>query len=507
MANLPFVLSLAVGIPALLALFIAIILRRVVPTNMVHIVQATRSSKPYGRGKPSGNTYYAFPSWVPKFGVTVTAFPESIFQVTLKGYEAYDKARVPFVIDATAFFRIADAEVAAQRVETFEALKNDLFAVLQGAVRKVLADNVLEDIMHSRAGLGNQFTSEVQEQISEWGVLPVKTIEFMDLRDASESQVIANVMAKEQSRIEMESRVAVADNHRAAELAEIGARQVVDVQREIAAQAVGIRTAEKEREVGIAQENTQQEVLAAAKDTAVRNMEVQSVKNVREAEIQRDVAKVRAEQEKDVAVVNAEAQRQVQVVSAEGEKQSVTTRAEGDLAAAKHQADAIRVKGEASADAEKAMLMAPVEAQIKLSEQIGTNPGYLHYLIEVKKVESARDVGLGMSQAMQAADLKVIANAGDMQQGVAKLGDIFTPAGGTQLTGMLTALAQTPEGKQFIDSISPMLGQGATAGALVGAVSGKASAGAIAGSAASAPQAAAGATAVPVPEVIAAPLG
>ncbi|MFX6036215.1 SPFH domain-containing protein, partial [Acinetobacter baumannii] len=79
------------------------------------------------------------------------------------------------VIDAVAFFRVDNAETAAQRVATFDALHTDLKAVLQGAVRRVLATNALEDIMQSRAELGAQFTMEVQEQISQWGVLPVKT--------------------------------------------------------------------------------------------------------------------------------------------------------------------------------------------------------------------------------------------------------------------------------------------------------------------------------------------
>ncbi|WP_343653555.1 SPFH domain-containing protein [Herbaspirillum sp.] len=261
----------------LLVFVIAITLRRVVPTNMVHIVQTSHSSTPYGRGKPAGNAYYAWPSWLPKLGITVTEFPESIFQVALNDYEAYDKERLPFVIDAVAFFRVDNAETAAQRVATFDALHTDLKAVLQGAVRRVLATNALEDIMQSRAELGAQFTMEVKEQISQWGVLPVKTIEFMDLRDAHGSTVINNVMAKEKSRIEMESRVKVAENQRQAELAEIDATRTVEVQRQDAAQQVGLRTAEKEKQVGIANEQAQQEIKAAAKMTTERDMDVKKV--------------------------------------------------------------------------------------------------------------------------------------------------------------------------------------------------------------------------------------
>lgn len=475
MGIIMYVLFAAVAAVAVAGLLTAILLRRVVPTNMVHIVQTTKHSTPYGRGKPAGNTYYAWPSWVPVLGVTVTEFPESIFQVSLADYEAYDQARLPFVIDAVAFFRVSDAAVAAQRVASFVELKGQLQAVLQGAVRRVLATNALEEIMQSRSELGDQFTKEVKEQIAEWGVLPVKTIEFMDLRDAKGSEVIANVMAKEKSRIEKESRVAVAENHRQAELVEIDAQRTVEVQRQDAAQQVGLRTAEKDKAVGIANELAQQDIKTAAKTTAERDMAVRSVQEVRAAEIQRDVAAVKAEQDKKVTVVNAEAEKEASVV-----------RAEGDLEAAKREAEGIRAKGEASAAAEQAMLLAPVEAQIKLAHEIGSNPAYQTYLVTIEQVRAGEKVGLEMAKAMQGADLKVIANAGDMQQGVAKLGDIFTPSGGTKLTGMLAALGQTPEGKQFIENVLPMLGNGATTGALVGAATGSATAGAVAGEAATA---------------------
>jgi flotillin len=59
-----------------------------------------------------------------------------------------------------------------------------------------------------------------------------------------------------------------------------------------------------------------------------------------------------------------------------------------------------------------------------------------------------------MAKAMQSAELKVIANAGDIQGGVAKLGDMFTPQGGTNLSGMLAALAQTEEGKNLLNKIT-----------------------------------------------------
>lgn len=437
---------------------IAIMLRRVVPTNMVHIVQSASSTTPYGRGKASGNTYYAWPTWVPRLGVSIIEFPESIFQINLDAYEAYDQARLPFMVDVSAFFRVELAETAAQRVESFGELQNQLTSVLQGAVRRILATNPLETILQSRSDLGDQFTQEVKNQISEWGVLPVKTIEFMDIRDSSKGQVIANIMEKEKSRIEKESRIAIATNHQAAEMAEIDAKRTVEVQRQDAEQQVGLRTAQKDQAVGIANEQSRQQVQVEAKTTTERNMAVSQVEKVRAAEIAKDVAIVQAEQNKQVKIVNAEADRQALVVSAEADRQSVTVKAEGDLAAALKESEGIKAKGEAQAAAEKAMLLAPVETQITLAKEIGSNEGYQQYLVTIEQVKAGKDVGIEMAKAMQSAELKVIANAGDIQGGVAKLGDMFTPQGGTNLSGMLTALAQTEEGKNLLNKITAVAG-------------------------------------------------
>jgi len=151
------------------AIAIAVNLRRVVPTNMVHIVQTTKKTTSYGRGRDSGNTYYEWPRWVPILGVSVSQFPESNFQVDLKDYAAYDVARLPFEVDVTAFFRIDNAEVAAQRVSTFDVLVEQLRNVVQGSVRSVLASNNLEDIMGARALLAEQFTKGHPRQWPEPG--------------------------------------------------------------------------------------------------------------------------------------------------------------------------------------------------------------------------------------------------------------------------------------------------------------------------------------------------
>jgi flotillin len=424
------------------ALFLAFIWRRVVPTNMVHIVQSSKKTVSYGRGRDAGNTYYAIPSFIPIFGVTVTQFPESIFDISLRDYEAYDTGRLPFVVDIKAFFRIADSQIAAQRVANFTELQGQLMGVLQGAVRGILGNDRLENIMQDRSTLGEKFTKEVNDQLQEWGVTTAKMIEFMDIRDTAGSQVIQNMMAKEKSRIEKESRVTVADNIREAEMKEIEAQREIALTRTQAEQQVGIRQAEADKQVGIAKEKSNQEVQTEAKITTERLMEVKKVEEVKAAEIAKDVAVVKAEQDKQVQVVNADA-----------EKESTVRIADGNLQATLKQAEGIQAEGAAKAEAEKAMLLAPVNAQLTLAKEIGDNQGYQTYLISVRNIEATEAVGKEMAGAIKAADVKIIANSGDVQSGIGNLADIFTPKGGTSIGGMLEGLAQTEQGQALLGGV------------------------------------------------------
>lgn len=424
------------------ALVLAFIWRRVVPTNMVHIVQSSKNTVSYGRGRDAGNTYYAIPSFIPFFGVTVTQFPESIFDISLRDYEAYDAGRLPFVVDIKAFFRIADSQIAAQRVANFQELQGQLMGVLQGAVRGILGNDRLESIMQDRSTLGEKFTKEVNDQLQEWGVTTAKMIEFMDIRDTAGSQVIQNMMAKEKSRIEKESRVTVADNIREAEMKEIEAKREIALTRTQAEQQVGIRQAEADKEVGIAKEKSNQEVQTEAKITTERLMEVKKVEEVKAAEIAKEVAVVKAQQDKEVQVVNADA-----------EKEATVRIAAGKLDATKKDAEGIQAVGAAKADAEKQMLLAPVNAQLTLAKEIGDNQGYQTYLISVRNIEASEAIGKANAEAMKVADIKIIANSGDVQGGVASVADIFSPKGGTSIGGMLEGLVQTEQGKALVNGV------------------------------------------------------
>jgi flotillin len=433
------------GVLALVSVvFVAwiISLRRVVSTNEVHIIQSSTKTVSFGKDQEAGNTYYEWPSWIPRIGIQVIKLPVSVFSLRLKDYEAYDSGRLPFVLDLEAFFRIENSNIAAQRVANVNELNSQLTSILQGAARTILASKNIEEIMQGRSEFGIAFTTEVNEQLKAWGVTTVKNIELMDIRDSRGSQVIQNIMEKKKSEIERESRVVVAENKRAAENAEIDADREVEVNRQLAQQQVGIRTAEKEKEVGIANEKAKQEITEQQKVTTEKAMEVARVEQVKAAEIA-----------KDVNIVRADEQKQTDIVKAEGEKQRTVLIAEGQLESERRNAEAILVKGQAVAESEKLLQLAPVEAQIVLAKEIGENASYQQYLITIRQVEAAQAVGVEQAKALESADLKVIANNGTVTGGISSLGDILSSGGGTNIGALLEGLAQTPTGKALVDKL------------------------------------------------------
>lgn len=422
------ILLFVVGVAAIV---MAIFFRVVVKTNTVHIVQRRRSTTSYGAGLEAGNVYYRWPSWMPLIGVVVVELPVSNFDLSLKDYEAYDKERVPFVVDVTSFYRIVDTNVAAQRVSGMPELREQLTIITQGAVRKVLADADIDAIMVERARFGASFTNEVGDQLKQWGAESVKAMELMDIRDAKGGSNIANIMAKRTSGIEAESRKKVAENKQAAREAEIAAEQAIAVKQQAADEFVGKRTAERTQVVGIADQNAEQAILGQKEETAKKEMAVTRVREVQQAEIAKEKAIVTAEQEKQKAVLKSE----------------------GDLQSEQNKAAAIEAVGRAQGEAETAKLRAPVVTQIELAKEIGGNDAYQQYLQAIKSIEVAGSVGMEQAKALQHAEIKVIANADGPANGLSSVMDLFTAKGGKGLGFSLEALAGTPLGEKLLERL------------------------------------------------------
>ena len=457
-------------------------LRRIVPTNEVHIVQRNNNTMSYGKDTDNGNVYYQIPAWVPKLGIVVSKLPSTIIDVTLDRYEAYDKDRLPFVVDIKAFFRISDFAIAASRVFTVAELKDQLTSIVQGAARSILAKEYLEDIMSKRSEYGEEFTKEVSSQLKEWGVVAVKNIELMDIKDSHDEEVIANIMMKKKSAIEMERRTEVAKNLKLAQESEILAKQEIELKQQDANRQIGLRQAAVQQEVGIANEKQQQEVQAQAKVTAEKEMEVLQVKEVRAAEISKQAATIKAEQDKVIVEVNAqaaitqaEAQKNVVILKAQADKQQqilnaeaqqeqvklaadadktrIELKADADLKAAKNAAQGIDAKGKAEASARELMEKAQVAGQIELSAKIGENKDYQEFVVRQRQVEAMEAIGIEQAKNLGNAEIKIFANSGSVTDGVSQVGNILNSNTGLNLSSMLEAFKATEVGKQVVNKV------------------------------------------------------
>lgn len=469
--------SAALGILALVLTLYVLGLRRIVRPDQVHVVQRNNTSEVYGWSAKDnkGNTYYEFPEWIPRLGVTVKKLSTAIFDVNLTEYDAYDKDRLPFLVDIKAFFRIFDFRVAASKVRDTKELEDQLKGIVQGAVRSLLAKEDLESIMSERAKYGNAFTQEVADQLKEWGVVAVKNIELMDIKDSHGSEVIANIMKKKKSAIEMESRTTVANNMKQAKEAEIVANQEVALKEQDSIREVGLREAQVKQEVGIANEKQMQQVQEQAKVTAEKEMEVQRVREVKSAEIIKQAAEVKAAQDKEVATINAEtavvrteadkkvailnaeaAQKQT-VLNAEAQKQQIELKAEADLVTATNAAKGIEAKGKAEALATELSKKASVQDQVTLAKEVGENKPYQDFLISQKQIEVQGDVmkavGVAQAQNLSGAEVKIFANAGSVSEGVSKVSSIFNPGTSFDIASMLEAFKSTPMGAEILDKM------------------------------------------------------
>ena len=455
-------------------------LRVVVPTSEVHVVQRAGETILYGKAaqtkdNKTGNAYYAFPSWLPVIGITKTVLGTGIFDRDLKDYEAYDKDRLPFMVDVKTFFRIKDFDAASIRVTSMKELEEQLDGIVQGAVRSLLAKEDLESIMSERNKYGKQFTEEVAPQLEQWGVETVKNVELMDIRDSRDSKVIQNIMAKKKSQIEMESRTTVAENTKKASQAEIESQKEIALKQQDAEREVGLRKAQVAQEVGIADEKQKQEVQAQAKVTAEKEMEVQRVREVQTAEIEKQAATVRAEQDKavievnakaavtkadadkNVRILNAEASQQQTILEAEATKQQIELRADADLKVATNTAKGIEAKGRAQAEADKLSKIASVQDQVTLAKEVGENKPYQEFLIAQKQIEVQgsvmKEVGVAQAQNLGNADIKMFVNSGSVPEGVGKAASIFNPDTAMNVASMLEAFKSTPMGAEIVDKL------------------------------------------------------
>lgn len=422
---------------------IAVAWRVVVPANEAHLVQRSKSSTPYGSGYEKGNSYWSFPSWLPIIGTNVSKLPLSIFQIELDGYEAYDQEKVPFAVDVISFFKVENPIEVAKRASNSEVLNEQLHNVLRGSVRKILASKDINTIMETRSELNQTFVDEVAKQVAAWGV-SVVSIEFTDIHDAPQTQVVTNIMNKKKSRIEKESRIEVAENMQLAKIREIEAQQLTEVRAVEAAQFVEMRNVERKRQVGVADQQASQKVKEEEQKTKEKEVAVSRTSIVGQAEYEREKKVIEAAALAASKIEQSKGDAESMKLSAEGYKNAQLLQAEGD-------SKKVEQVGSAEADIIKKKAVADAEGKLKLAEALAKiQKEGLQAQLGEKAIIAYQAIGVAVAEAYKNAEIKAVLTNGG---GIESLGDLLSSGGGAKLGSFIEALKKVSGGENVLEAL------------------------------------------------------
>lgn len=440
-------------------IYLLTLLRKVVATNEVHVVQKWKNTIPYGKWSEYWNVYLSWPSWVPAFWVSVTKLPLSIFDLQLSNYKAYDVWKVPFQVDITAFFEIKNPELAAQKVYTITELKDQLNETLKWVVRKILASKDIVEIMESRAEIKSEFYNEVFESAKAWWV-DLKNVEFMDIRDDWEwSEVITNIMLKKRSLIESESREEVAINKRNAEIAEEKARAEAraaaeqaksnadiiesDAQRDAELKKIENekltrnQEIEKDRILEIQKEEAKQKIYIAEKETKANELAVKQLEEEKNAEIAKNIELIKADEQKQKTIIDTEAEKTKIELKAQADKTKVELEAE---------AEKIRIESIWLAKAKEIDYIGSAQAKNKEEMAKALNmftQASFDYMKKELDVKLSELVDLEKAKALWKADVKVISTWKDGWEWINSFMDLFSAKGWASIWSMIEAAKNT----------------------------------------------------------------
>lgn len=418
-------------------LVLMMVWRRVVPTNEYHIVQRSNKTIEYGKDRPAWNSYYAIPSFIPIFWVTVQVMPWTIFDITIKNYDAFDSGRVPFMVDIAGFFRIDNPAIAAQRIKTIDELNSQLEAIVSSVARTILGKMDINEILETRSSLWDSFKEEIYKNVSEFGLVCTKNIELMKIYDTPWSSIIYNIQKKKESQIERDAKISIAENNKEAKEKEIASERAIELARIEKEKQVGEADAENRKIVEIARQQAEQKINIEKKETIARELEAKMVQETNEAEIAKQKKIIEEEQEKAVKVIKAEAEAETLKKIAEGRKAAAKNDAEAIIEKAKAESEAIQKKATAEAEGEKAKKEATVADQVKLLQEISKNQEYSKYLQAIKAIEMFGLAEQKKAEALQKADIKYLATGSENKYGefLGKLGlgmETFKEFGGVE---------------------------------------------------------------------------
>ena len=288
--GLSFIVTIILGL--------VISLRRVVPTNEIHIVQKSKSTVCYGKGikDSQGNVYYKFPAWVPIAGITVSVISATVEELEVS-FITYDKEKIGFNVAITGAYRVTDFQLASGRIYSMNSLKNQLISIIQNKACTILGSVDIEELLKDRVKYSKQLTNSVSDMITEWGVSLVTDLNIINVMDVENSNIIQCLTEKRKSEVEKNSTLAILENQRQMQEAQIKFDQDMALKKQDSDKVIELNQVQNKAEISITEEKQKQEVHTVAILATEKELEVKKLQEVDAAKIEKSAALINAEKE------------------------------------------------------------------------------------------------------------------------------------------------------------------------------------------------------------------
>jgi len=421
---------LIIIIVVLIALGVAMALRRVVPPNKIDIVVRDKKSDTYCsnpeyflkpkrdektgviiphnpddlEGVETKAVYYYFPPFLPGIGMYVRRLPLEMLEIKVPNFEAFDMNRAKFECDIVAFCAIVDGKTAAMRIPgsgDLSELQKQVQQVLWATMRDSTTKMIVRDIINDRKKIIDMIKPPLKEALDEWG-LGLKDIEIIEFKDAPQGKVITNISSIRHQEIETEARQKNAEQIKKARLAEAEADEKAK-----------IREIQRDEETQKRDQDRIQKVAVQQRLAKQKELDVVQVEKVKNQEIEKEKAQVFAEQEKVVAEIDAEKRKAVEKIN----KEQKELEGQGDRLRAEEQAkgDAakIRENGIAEGEAIKVKLLGEAEGKEKLQEALNKfTDAAITAMTAIREIEKNEKVYATLAESMSTADAKIFMGGG-----------------------------------------------------------------------------------------------
>ena len=383
----------------ILAIFVFIILYRIVPAGEAHYVVSAGKTmvcspdktvhEQLPEGVKGGRWYLHIP-----FIRTVRVLDLTIKELVIS-QETYEKNQARYNVKSSIKYRIKRVMRAADTFISDEELKEQLKEVVNASVRAV---TVKYDVIEARAnkkGMGDEIQAEMADDLQKWG-LELINFQLIDFQDTEDSNIISDISKRREVEIQSRTREENAEKIKAARVKEAEAEEIAKT-REI----------EKDEKIAKRDQDKNSQVSEREKIAQEKHFEVVQVQTIKQAEIDKEKAIVKANEDKATEEIHKE-QKQLE---GEGDKLR-------DMEKAKGEAAPIREKGFAEAEAKEKLQ----DALNKFGDKA------IRALVAEQIVAMQKDVGIETAKALKEADLRVFAGGDGAKQGF-DLGSLITSVG------------------------------------------------------------------------------